>query len=272
MSKFINALLYVLLVSTFAMAQIKMPQKGLCAHRGASFSHPENSLSAFREAIRLGAHMIEFDVQMSKDSTLVIIHDKNVARTTDGSGLVADLTLNELKALDTGSWKNTMFAGEKIPTLTETLAIMPRNIWLNIHIRGGTEIGLAVAKMIIKEGRIHQSLMACDTLVAAAVKSFDNSIKICNMERMKSLAEYADLTIRRKAEFIQLRESDQIVLADYAQRLRQNDIKINYYYAESADQLKELFSIGVDFALVNDLAALIKSAGEMGIVPIEPVF
>lgn len=52
-----------------------MPEKGICAHRGAMDTHPENTLSAFREAVRLGAHMIEFDVRMTKDKALVILHD-----------------------------------------------------------------------------------------------------------------------------------------------------------------------------------------------------
>ncbi|MFQ5752716.1 MAG: glycerophosphodiester phosphodiesterase, partial [bacterium] len=87
----------------------QLPAKGVCAHRGANSSHPENTLSAFREAIRLGAHMIEFDVQFSKDGAVVIIHDAAVDRTTDGHGLVADLTLAEIKSLDVGLWKGVEY-------------------------------------------------------------------------------------------------------------------------------------------------------------------
>ena len=58
-----------------ANVSIQMPTRGICAHRGASDSHPENTLSAFREAIRLGAHMIEFDVALTKDNKLVLMHD-----------------------------------------------------------------------------------------------------------------------------------------------------------------------------------------------------
>jgi glycerophosphoryl diester phosphodiesterase len=254
------------------LAQIEMPQKGLCAHRGASFSHPENTLAAFQEAIRLGAHMIEFDVQMSQDSGLVIIHDKSVERISDGNALVADLTLQQLRALDAGSWKDARFAHEKIPTLSETLAIMPRNVWLNVHIRGGVASGRAAAEMILREGRIHQTLMACDTVTAAEIKKLNSAIKICNMERMTGTAEYVDLTIRRKAEFIQLREKELKLVAEYVPRLRQNNVRINYYYADSPAQLRELFSLGVDFPLVNDLAGLMQSAAGMGITPLEPVY
>ena len=85
-----------------------LPQRGICAHRGANNTHPENTIAAFKEAIRLGVHMIEFDVQMSKDGELVVIHDKSVDRTTNGQGKVSDLSLIELKHLDAGSWKNSI--------------------------------------------------------------------------------------------------------------------------------------------------------------------
>ncbi len=267
----VNAILTILLMTVMCGTQPRLPQRGLCAHRGASFTHPENTLSAFQEAIRLGAHMIEFDVQMSRDSVLVIIHDKNVAHTTNGAGLVSELTLIQLKALDAGSWKDGNFRDEKIPTLMETLAIMPKNIWLNIHIRGGVNVGLAAAKMIVQEKRSHQAIFACDTVVASAVNRFDDSLLICNMERMAGSDEYVELTIRTKAEFIQLREREKKYLAACLPQLRQAGIKVNYYYADSASQLKELFAQGVDFPLVNNLAAMMQAADELGIAPVKPV-
>ena len=84
-----------------------MPSRGICAHRGASDTHPENTLAAFREAIQLGAHMIEFDVALSKDGQLVLMHDTTVDRTTDGDGPVSELTLAELKKLDAVGSKNS---------------------------------------------------------------------------------------------------------------------------------------------------------------------
>ena len=112
-----------------------MPLKGICAHRGAMETYPENTLAAFKEAIRLGAHMVEFDVRITKDNELVIMHDKSVDRTTDGKELIIDLTLVEIKKLDAGSWKSAKFNGEKVPTLKETLSVFPKNIWLNIHLK-----------------------------------------------------------------------------------------------------------------------------------------
>src|SRR5215212_3812774 len=83
------------------------------AHRGGSTSAPENTLAAFRNAITQGADWLEFDVQMTKDGALVVIHDETVDRTTDGTGAVAEMTLEQIRRLDAGRWFDPKFAGEK---------------------------------------------------------------------------------------------------------------------------------------------------------------
>ena len=72
-------------------------------------------------AVDMKADYIEIDVQRSKDGELVSIHDTTVDRTTDGTGKVGDLTLEQLKSLDAGSWKGEQFTGEQIPTFEEIL-------------------------------------------------------------------------------------------------------------------------------------------------------
>lgn len=91
------------------------------AHRGAAAYAPENTIASYDLAVDMKADYIEIDVQRSKDGELVVIHDTSVDRTTDGSGKVGDLTLEEMKSLDAGSWKGEQFAGEEIPTFEEVL-------------------------------------------------------------------------------------------------------------------------------------------------------
>ena len=249
-----------------------LPHVGLCAHRGANNTHPENTLTAFREAIRLGAHMIEFDVQMSRDSVLVVIHDKTVDRTTNGKGKVAELSLSELKNLDAGSWKNSIYKNERIPTLQEALDIMPINIWLNIHVKDNDDIGREVAYLINKNNRIHQAVIACKPETAKAIRKVDQRIKICNMERGKNSDQYVTDTIELKSDFIQLKDRADPFLPELTNRLKQNGIRVNYYGTNSADKLKHLFAAGVDFPLVDDLCRMMKAANEIGIKPIDPLF
>src|ERR1700738_4585285 len=84
-------------------------------------------MAAFRKAVAMGATFIETDLQMSRDAHLVAIHDATVDRTTNGQGIVHDMTLAELRRLDAGSWFGSEYAGEKIPTLEELLAFSKKN-------------------------------------------------------------------------------------------------------------------------------------------------
>ena len=93
----------------------------LIAHRGAKANAPENTLAAFRRAREEGATWVEFDVRLTKDDVPVVIHDKTLNRTTDGHGHVRKTTLAALKQHDAGGWFAPEFAGERVPTLAETL-------------------------------------------------------------------------------------------------------------------------------------------------------
>jgi len=137
------------------------------AHRGSSEAYPENTLAAFRAARSEGADVIEFDVHQTRDGHFVVLHDKTLDRTTDAAKRlgrkevrVDSLTLTEVQQLDAGSWRGPQFAGERVPTLAETLeAIFPAVPMLE-H-KAGDAVALA------KELRRLQTL---DRLV---VQSFD---------------------------------------------------------------------------------------------------
>ena len=91
---------------------------GPIAHRGGQ---PENTLAAFEKAKRRRASAVEVDLEVTKDGHGVLIHDSSVDRTSNGRGLVRNLTLQDLKMLDFGSHWSEEFAGEKIPTLMEAV-------------------------------------------------------------------------------------------------------------------------------------------------------
>ena len=90
-------------------------------HRGYNPIAPENTLPAFIMSARLGFNCVETDIQKTSDGYYVCIHDETVDRTSDGTGAVADKTLAQLKVLDFGSWRNSRYAGTKIPTFDEFL-------------------------------------------------------------------------------------------------------------------------------------------------------
>lgn len=153
------------------------------AHRGASGTAPENTLSAMKKAMDLGVEAVEFDVQLSKDNKLVVIHDYKVDRTTNGKGYVMRKTLQELKALDAGSWYGDEYKEERIPTLEEVIEFLPEDILLNIEIKSFVldvrDISARVVEVIerydIEERVIISSF---DHKLLKRVKEIDSSIKI----------------------------------------------------------------------------------------------
>ena len=113
----------------------KLPNRLYIAHRGFSARYPENTLAAFIGAIDAGAHMIELDVCLSKDRQLVVIHDETVDRTTNGTGAVKALTLDQLSQLDAGSWFDPRFNAERLPTLGQALDAVKGRLLVNIEIK-----------------------------------------------------------------------------------------------------------------------------------------
>lgn len=114
------------LIALPCSADLRASEPLVVAHRGLLKDSPENTMANFTACLNLGLG-IEVDVQRSKDGQLVCIHDSTVNRTTNGTGTVTELTLQELKALDAGSWFSPQFKNEKIPTLEEIFALFSRH-------------------------------------------------------------------------------------------------------------------------------------------------
>lgn len=116
------------------MTTLSLPQ--IIGHRGACAHAPENTLASIRKAAALGARWVEFDVRLTREGDLVLMHDDDVKRTTNGRGKVRDLAIGELQGLDAGAWFGGAFAGERVPTLVETIALLGElNLGANIEIK-----------------------------------------------------------------------------------------------------------------------------------------
>ncbi|MDR2439860.1 MAG: hypothetical protein LBE12_10885 [Planctomycetaceae bacterium] len=94
------------------------------AHRGLSGLAPENTLTAFKWAVAIGADSTECDVRQTADGVLVLLHDQNAKQTTGIDVDITKITFEEVRKLDAGSWKGKQFAGEQIPTLEEYLNVL----------------------------------------------------------------------------------------------------------------------------------------------------
>jgi glycerophosphoryl diester phosphodiesterase len=101
-----------------------LPAPRIIGHRGAAAHAPENTLAGFRKARQLGAQWVEFDVQATRDGCPILLHDARLERTTDGYGVAADRSADEIERLDAGSWFGSGFRGEKVPRLDQALALI----------------------------------------------------------------------------------------------------------------------------------------------------
>ena len=111
---------------------------GIVGHRGAAARAPENTMAAFKQALADGADAIELDVLKTKDGHFLVMHDDKVDRTTDGTGRVADLTLEQAQKLDAGSWFDPKFAGERPPELGQVLEWAKDKIHVVVEVKRET--------------------------------------------------------------------------------------------------------------------------------------
>src|SRR5580700_11410675 len=105
------------------------------SHRGEHLHHPENTMPAFQEAIRLGADYIEVDVRTTADGKLILSHDATVNRCTNGQGDVARMTFEDLRALDAGIKSGPEFADTKMPSFDEVLDLARGKIGIYVDVK-----------------------------------------------------------------------------------------------------------------------------------------
>jgi glycerophosphoryl diester phosphodiesterase len=153
------------------------------AHRGASSVAPPNTLSAVRKAYELGADGVEFDVRLSGDGVPVVIHDSTVLLPDGSNPRVADLTLEQLKAIDVGSQFDAAYRREQIPTLEELLTWAKDRLLLNLELK---------------------STSALDTRLPAAAVAEVERLRLGSSVLISSFNPFALLQTKRLAPHLQL--------------------------------------------------------------------
>lgn len=135
------------------------------AHRGACKAAPQNTIPAFKKAIEMGANGFENDVHVTKDGFLVICHNYEIDETSNGTGLISDYTLEELRKFDFGLYFSEEFAGTKIPTLDEFLDLCGGIDVINIEIktprRKGTDIARKTMEKVKEFGLFNKLIISC---------------------------------------------------------------------------------------------------------------
>ena len=248
----------------------ELPERGVSAHRGGAAGGPENTLAAFRCAVALGVHQVEFDVRRTSDGAIVVMHDVSIDRTTNGTGRVRDHTLAELQRLDAGGWHDVRYAGESVPTLDEALAVLPRDVWANVQIKHGEPIAADVAQLLVDSGRLDHAFLACGNSAAREARAVDAQVLVCNLVRQGTRALYVEHAIETGANFLQFHYLRGPPEPDLVERAHDHGVRVNFFCdpGSSGRDLDRLFAAGVDFVLVDDLPLALARARQVGIEPL----
>ena len=150
----------------------------IIAHRGASHVAPENTIAAFKAAYTEGADGIETDVQLTLDGKMVMHHNYSIDANSNGHGLVSQMTQEQVRQFDFGSWKGAEFAGEKIPTLAECLEASKDFQVINIELKAPMSREINYVEQVARE--IQKSGLQDKIIVSA----FDHTL----LRQMKQLA------------------------------------------------------------------------------------
>jgi glycerophosphoryl diester phosphodiesterase len=224
------------------------------AHRGGAGLAPENTLSCFYEGIKF-ADMIEFDIQPSKDRQLMVFHDRdNIERTTNGSGILSELSFDYLRSLDAGSWFNSCFQEERIPTLTEVLSMIPSSIQLNIELKYFNKkdnwFETEVLKTIHNFNTCHSSVIAARHVEnITRLQDLDSSFDCVLLQKERDKDTYLKLINDLHLRTAQIRKS--ALDSSFIQNCHDQGIRVFYFYADEPNHMKEALDFGIDGLLTN---------------------
>ncbi len=226
----------------------------IIAHRGASGDAPENTIAAFREAIKQRADAIELDIQLTRDKQLVVMHDHKLERTTRGKGRVARKHLHEIQRHSAGSWFGPGFADERAPSLDQVLQIFGRTtsyvVELKFYEPRVRYFSNAVVQTIQKHNLLDRCLfLSFSPFILRAIKQIEPSAKTC-------------LAFRPIGDHIPpratLRHADSIALAShftdlaYIRKLRSLNLPINIWAkTQRNEDYDHEIAVGADFITTN---------------------
>ncbi len=225
------------------------------AHRGASAYRPENTLAAFELAIEMGADAIELDVHFSKDGEVVVAHDERLDRVSDGTGLINDYTLAELKKFNF----NKLFPEQEfaeIPTLREVYALIkPSSLRVNCEFKttlllypGLVEATIKIAREFQMTERVMYSSFNHYSLLE--VKQYEPTAEIGLLYELGMVDPWVYANYCH-AEYIHPIYLVIAALPETVAKCHENGVKVNVWTPDDPKMIGLLFQAGVDGVITN---------------------
>lgn len=146
------------------------------AHRGEHLQHPENTIPAFEEAVRVGADFIEVDVRTTADGKLVLSHDVTVDRCTNGQGKISEMTFDQVQALDAGIKTGPQFSGVRIPTFDQALDLARGRIGIYVDVKNASAQDLV--SHIDSHGMSGHVVIYCSLNLAKEIQRLNPKLKV----------------------------------------------------------------------------------------------
>ncbi len=231
-----------------------MQYTAVWAHRGASAYAPENTLSAFILSAKLGADGIELDVHLTKDGEIVVCHDASINRTSDGEGVIEEMTLEELRQYSFGysTAFGKRFYDEKIATLAEVYdAILPTDLVINVELKrtnpGIVDKVLELDKKYNAGDRVIYSSFVHEYLEELKEKSPESVVAPLYGDD----PEYLRLGALLKASALHPAFAPVLANEDYMSNAHAAGLRVHAYTPNSREDLKALMEVGVDAVITN---------------------
>lgn len=246
-----------------------LPKTQAVAHRGGAALAPENTLAAFRSGLAHGADALELDVHLSLDGRLVVIHDPAVDRTTDGTGLVADLSLSQLKALDAAArFKGPDSGRQEIPTLEEVLELLTAagnervGLQLEIKLRADGSRYPGITEALVSELRAwsmveRTTVISFDLAYLQAIARLEPGLRTCALvgkDYFRSAAFAPSAAIARSlaelgVDGVGVREQN--LDRELYEALRREGLGVGAWTVDDPGRMRSLATLGVDFITSN---------------------
>ncbi len=224
------------------------------AHRGASGHYPENTMEAFRGALRQRADGIELDVQLTYDEEVVVIHDHRLERTTNGRGSVQSSTLEELQHLYASNKADPRSAKARIPTLGHVLrAFASTPLHFNIELKNLLVLQPRLEELVIELVRKHR--LTRRTVISSF--NFDSLLRIKQLNpRQKTALLYVGPLQRpwevgKKYQVDHLHVPNEELTASLVKKAKSNGFQVMVWTVDSPDRIKECSRMGVDGIITN---------------------